>query len=102
MSIDKTFRGDLVAKSQGEMLRVVTKVNGSAGYVAIEQVKGTLQGHSGTFVLQHFGITSHGQDRLILEVVPDSGTGQLANLSGKMSIRFEDGKHTYEFDYALT
>ena len=101
MSIDKTFRGDLVAESQGEMLSVTTKVKGSAGYVAIEQVNGTLQGKRGTFVLQHFGIASHGENRLVLEVVPDSGTGQLANLSGKMTINIEEDKHTYEFDYTL-
>ena len=101
LSIDKTFRGDLVAESQGEMLSVTTKVKGSAGYVAIEQVNGTLQGKRGTFVLQHFGIASHGENRLVLEVVPDSGTGQLANLSGEMTISIEDDKHTYEFDYTL-
>jgi hypothetical protein len=101
MSIDKTFRGDLVAESQGEMLSVTTKVKGSAGYVAIEQVNGTLQGKSGTFVLQHFGIAGHSENRLVLEVVPDSGTGQLANLSGTMTISIEDDKHTYEFDYTL-
>ena len=102
MSIDKTFRGDLVAHSQGEMLSVTTGVDGSAGYVAIEQVTGTLGGKSGTFVLQHFGIMSHGQNRLILEVVPDSGTDQLAGLSGEMTIKIEDGKHSYEFDYSVT
>jgi hypothetical protein len=99
MSIDKTFYGDLAAKSQGEMLSVMTNVKDSAGYVAIEQVNGTLQGKSGTFVLQHFGIMSHGENRLVLEVVPDSGTNQLANLSGKMTITIEGGKHYYEFDY---
>lgn len=101
MSIDKTFRGDLVARSLGEMLSAMTKVKGSAGYVALEQVNGTLQGNSGTFVLQHFGTMNRGKDRLILEVVPDSGTGQLENLSGKMIIKIEDGKHYYEFDYSL-
>ncbi len=101
MSIDKTFRGDLVAKSQGEMLSVMTEVNGSAGYVAIEQVNGTLQGKRGTFVLQHYGIMSHGENRLVLEVVPDSGTGQLVNLSGKMTIKIENDKHFYEFNYSL-
>ncbi len=101
MSIDKTFRGDLVARSQGEMLSVMTEVNGSAGYVAIEQVNGTLQGKRGTFVLQHYGIMSHGENRLVLEVVPDSGTGQLVNLSGKMTIKIENDKHFYEFDYSL-
>ncbi len=101
MSIDKTFRGDLVAKSQGEMLSVMTTVKGSAGYVAIEQVIGNLGGKNGSFVLQHFGIMSHGENRLVLEVVPDSGTGQLAGLSGKMTIKIEDGKHLYEFHYAF-
>lgn len=101
MSIDKTFRGDLAAKSQGEMLSVMTTVKDSAGYVAIEQVIGNLGDKNGSFVLQHFGIMSHGENRLVLEVVPDSGTGQLAGLSGKMIIKIADGKHSYEFHYAL-
>jgi hypothetical protein len=101
MSIDKTFWGDLVARSQGEMLSVVTTVQGSAGYVAIEQVSGTLHGRQGTFVLQHFGVMSCGQNRLVLEVVPDSGAGQLANLAGQMTIKIEGGQHFYEFDYTL-
>ena len=102
MSIDKSFSGDLEAKSQGEMLTAMTAVQGAASYVAIEQVKGTLQGKSGTFVLQHFGVMNSRENRLILEVVPDSGTGQLINLSGQMTIKIEDGKHFYEFEYMLT
>lgn len=101
LSIDKTFRGDLVARSQGEMLTATTGVEGSAGYVAIEQVSGILQGKRGTFVLQHFGLMSRGQQRLILEVVPDSGTGELVNLAGKMTIKIENSKHHYEFDYSV-
>lgn len=102
MSIDKIFKGDLEAQSQGEMLSAMTPVEGSAGYVAIEQVNGTLHGKQGTFVLQHFGITNAAGSRLVLEVVPDSGTGELANLTGKMMIQNQDGKHTYQFDYSLT
>ncbi len=101
LSIDKTFTGDLVASSQGEMLSAMTNVKGSAGYVAIEQVNGTLHGKHGTFVLQHFGVVSGGANRLVLEVVPDSGTGELAKLAGEMSITIEDGKHLYAFDYRL-
>jgi hypothetical protein len=101
MSITKTFSGNLVAKSLGEMLSAGTKFPDSAGYVAIEQVDGALNGKSGTFVLQHFAILDRGAQRLILEVVPDSGTDQLENLSGKMIIKIENGKHFYEFDYAL-
>lgn len=101
MSIDKTFSGDLAATSKGEMLSAMTPVKGSAGYVAIEQVNGTLAGKSGSFVLQHFGAMNHGENRLILEVVPDSGTDQLTGLFGKMSINIENGKHFYEFEYEL-
>lgn len=102
MSIDKTFDGDLKATSKGEMLSALTTRPGSGGYVAIEQVSGTLSGKSGSFVLQHFGIMAGGDDRLILEVVPDSGTDELIGLSGSMTITIEDGKHFYDFDFELS
>ena len=102
MSIDKTFYGDLAATSEGQMLTAMTAVEGSAGYVAIEQVSGSLHGKKGTFVLQHYGIMNPDGQRLILEVVPDSGTGQLARLSGQMSIFIENGQHNYELAYSLT
>jgi hypothetical protein len=101
MSIDKTFDGGLKAHSQGEMLSAMTPEKGSAGYVAIEQVSGTLSGRKGGFVLQHFGTMNKGQDHLVLEVVPGSGTGQLAGLAGKMAINIDDGQHLYEFEYEL-
>jgi len=101
MSLDKTFHGELDATSKGEMLSAMTPIKGSAGYVAIEQVNGSLSGKSGSFVLQHFGMMERGKDRLILEVVPDSGTGELESLTGSMAINIEDGKHEYVFEYEL-
>ncbi len=101
LSIDKQFSGELEATSQGEMLSVGTNVEGSAGYVAIEQVSGTLQGHKGTFILQHKGTMNRGAPELIITVVPDSGTGQLVGLIGKMGVRIEEGKHFYDFEYTL-
>ncbi len=102
MSISKTFHGELSATSTGEMLSVMTSTDGSAGYVAIEQVTGRLGGKEGSFVLQHYGIMSDGESRLILEVVPKSGTGDLSAISGEMKIVIEDGKHFYEFDYNIS
>ncbi|MBO9492418.1 DUF3224 domain-containing protein [Endozoicomonas sp. G2_1] len=99
MSINKTFHGDLSAESKGEMLNVMTPVKGSAGYVAIEQVSGSLSGKRRTFVLQHYGIMSGGKDKLVLEVVPDSATGELVGLTGQMTIRIESGQHYYDFEY---
>jgi hypothetical protein len=101
MSIDKKFYGDLEANSKGEMLSAMTTTQGSAGYVAIEQVFGNLSGKNGSFVLQHFGTINRGNDRLILEVVPDLASGMLSGLTGTMIISIEEGQHYYEFDYQL-
>lgn len=101
MSIDKTFFGGLEASSKGEMLSAMTPTQGSAGYVAIEQVTGSLSGRQGSFVLQHFGTMNKGKDRLILEVVPDSGSGELSGLRGEMIIKIEEGQHNYHFEFEL-
>ena len=90
-----------VATSHGQMLTALTPVKGSAGYVAIERVNGTLQGRSGSFVFQHSGSMDHGAQRLSISVVADSGTGGLAGISGEFRITITDGQHFYEFDYAL-
>lgn len=101
MSLNKQFHGDLEATGRGEMLTAGTPVQGSAGYVAIERISGKLHGRSGSFVLQHLGIMTRGEPQLSVTVVPDSGTEELAGLSGKMTIQIADGKHSYELDYAV-
>lgn len=101
MSIDKTFHGGLDAKSRGEMLSSLTGVKGSAGYVAIERVEGSLDGRKGSFVLQHSGSMARGAQSLTITVVPDSGTGQLVGLEGRMAILVDAGKHSYDFEYSL-
>ena len=101
MSIDKQFHGGLEGTSQGEMLSAMTDIKGSAGYVAIERVSATLNGRRGTFVLQHNATMNRGEPFLNIIVVPDSGSGELAGLSGSMRIIIADGRHSYEFDYSL-
>ena len=101
MSIDKQISGDLVAETKGQMLSAMTATKGSAGYVAIERVEGTLHGRKGTFVLQHTGLMNRGTPSLSVIVVPDSGTGDLVGLSGTFDIIIADGKHSYEFKYSL-
>ena len=101
MLIDKRFAGGLEATSKGQMLAVRTATEGSAGYVAMELVTGRLDGREGTFVLQHSGTMERGAQRLSIEVVPDSGTGELAGLAGRMELDFSGGGHSYHFDYAL-
>lgn len=101
MSIDKQFHGDLEATSSGQMLAVRTSTPGSAGYVAMEHVSGTLQGRSGTFVLQHSSTMERGTPRQSITVVPDSATGQLEGLAGEMLIEITEGEHFYNFEYTL-
>jgi hypothetical protein len=101
MAIDKQFRGDLEATSRGEMLTGGLIAKGSAGYVAIERVSGTLHGRSGTFILQHSGTMARGVPQLSVTVVPDSGTGELAGLAGRMTIEIDGGNHSYEFEYTI-
>lgn len=100
-TFDKTFHGDLHAHSQGEMLAAVTAVKGSAGYVAMERVTGTLLGKPGSFVLMHTGTMSQGASLLTIQVVPDSGTDQLTGLTGRMDIQIVDGHHFYTFGFSL-
>ena len=102
MSIDKQFHGDLEGISKGEMLSAGTGAGGSSGgYVAIESVKGTIAGRSGTFVFQHSATMNRGVPALSVSVIPDSGTGDLTGLTGTLMINIADGKHSYEFDYML-
>ncbi|HEU4365425.1 MAG TPA: DUF3224 domain-containing protein [Candidatus Krumholzibacteria bacterium] len=102
MSISKVYEGGLAGTAQGEMLTALTPVEGSAGYVAIERVTGTLEGRTGSFVLQHTGTMSKGEQKLSITVVPDSGTGELAGMAmGVFRLRIEEGKHFYEFEYTL-
>ena len=101
MSLDKQFHGDLEGTSKGQMLVTGTEVQGSAGYVAMERVNGTLHGRKGTFALQHSGTMTRGTPQLSVTVVPDSGTGELVGLAGKMKINIVDGKHLWDFEYTL-
>ena len=95
MSLDKQFHGDLEATSKGEMLSAGTDVKGSAGYVAMERISGTLRGRNGSFVLQHNATMTRGAPYMNIVVVPDSGTGQLKGLVGKMLIVITESKHSY-------
>ena len=99
--LEKRFHGALDAASKGQMLAFRSAVEGSAGYVAMELVDGMLDGRRGTFVLQHSGTMTRGAPHLVLGVVPDSGTGELAGLRGTMGIEISAGKHWYVFDYSI-
>jgi hypothetical protein len=99
--LDKRYFGGLDATGAGQMLAIRSAVPGSAGYVAMERVTGTLDGRRGSFALQHRGVMTRGAAELLLTVVPDTGTEGLEGLSGAMSIEIANGEHHYGFDYTL-
>ena len=100
--LDKQIQGDLEATSEGEMMGADSPVQGSAGYVAVERVTGSLHGKKGSFVLQHKSSMRKGADfKMDITVVPDSGTNELAGIAGTFTIIFEGKNHLYEFDYTM-
>jgi hypothetical protein len=100
-ALDKQYHGDLEATAKGLMLGCGNPADGTAGYVALEQVEGTLAGRSGSFAVQHSGTMDHGTLDLTLLIVPGSGTGELAGIAGNLTFKNESGKHSYALDYTL-
>jgi hypothetical protein len=102
MLLEKHYHGDLEGTAKGQMLTTGISANKSGTYTAMETFTGTLQGKTGSFALHHTGIMRAGTPDLTINVVPDSGTGQLSGIAGKMNILIApDGKHSYEFEYTL-
>ncbi|HEY0504657.1 MAG TPA: DUF3224 domain-containing protein [Lysobacter sp.] len=98
---DKVFHGALDGTGVVHMLAVGTQVDGSAAYVAVERISGTLEGLSGSFLTQHNGTLDRGAPSLSVTVVPDSGTDELTGLRGRIAIDIVEGKHFYTFDYEV-
>lgn len=101
MLLDKQYHGDLIGVGQGEMLSAGNPAVGSAGYVAIEHVTGTLGDRSGSFALQHAGVMHDGTSQLAISIVPGSGTGDLAGIAGTLKIDIIERQHYYQLDYTL-
>jgi hypothetical protein len=101
MSLHKEFQGELKAIALGQMLAAMSPVKGSAAYVAIDRVTGSLQGRQGSFSLYHCGVMDRGTPQLTVSIVPDSGTDELTGISGNLAIRVEEGQHFYDLEYQL-
>jgi LDH2 family malate/lactate/ureidoglycolate dehydrogenase len=100
--LDKQYHGDLEGTAEGQMLTAGSPQKGSAAYVAVERVTGTLQGRKGSFMLTHSGTMNKGDLHLLITIVPDSGTDELAGIAGTLTIQIVDGKHNYELAYTLS
>jgi hypothetical protein len=101
LSIAKTWSGDLAGVGRGLMLSAGDPTQGSAGYVALERFDGSLHGRAGSFAFHQLGVMHEGEQRLDYLVVPGSGTGELAGITGTLDLTIDDRGHTYALTYAL-
>lgn len=98
--LTKTFSGDVEGESAAELLMAYGSEEGSAAYVGLERVTGSVHGRSGSFVLRHSAVMERGEGSSSLDVVPDSGTGELRGLRGEASISVEPGGgHSFTLEY---
>ncbi|MCG7537555.1 DUF3224 domain-containing protein [Pseudoalteromonas sp. OOF1S-7] len=100
MLINKTYDGDVIGTGVGQMLSKRTE-SGVAVYSAIEEFVGSIEGKSGSFTLSHYGFMSKETQELKIEIVPGSGAGELASISGSLQIIQSEGKHSYILTYSL-
>lgn len=99
--LDKTFEGELSGIASGELIGVTPGERGSGAYVAIERFEGVLAGRAGTFHMVHRGVMTRGAPDLLVTIVPNSGTGELSGISGRMHILIEPGIHRYRLEYTI-
>lgn len=99
--VNKVFAGELVGASTAHMLAAMTQEPGSATYVAIEHISGTVRGKTGGFAVYQVGQRDQGAETLKIEIVAGSGWGELAGIRGEMDITITDGQHFYSLEAAL-
>ncbi len=105
-TVRKTYRGALEGEGVAQLLTCQADpadLAAGAGYIASEEFRGQLDGHQGSFVMQHWGLSGGGsQPRTAGHIVPGSATGALAGLTGTLQIDVDtEGKHSITLDYEL-
>ncbi|WP_426169102.1 DUF3224 domain-containing protein [Sandarakinorhabdus sp. DWP1-3-1] len=102
MTVTKAFSGGMTATAEGDMLTAAGAVPESAAYVLIERVTGSIDGKAGSFAFMHHATMDRGKPDQHISIVPDSGSGGLAGISGAMTMRIDDGGvHHYDLAYRL-
>ena len=99
-TLAKTFSGGMTGSGVGQMLAGGVSAE-EATYVALERFVGTLDGKEGAFLLAHRGDMNAQGYTLSITVVPGSGTGELAGISGDFALTLEGGEHRYDLGYSL-
>lgn len=101
MSFTKTWEGDLSGTGTGELLSVGDPKSGTAAYTVLEVFGGELSGRRGSFAFHQYGTMQAGQTTLRYDIVPASGSGELAGISGQLQLDIVDKVHHYTLSYDL-
>lgn len=102
-TMEKRFDGEIAGRAVTVFTSAYDQDAGVGTYVAMESFEGSLHGRAGAFGFVHSASTS-GSDRSaeFLGVVPESGTGDLAGITGTGGIAVDpDGTHRIWLDYEL-
>lgn len=100
LDFTKTWTGAMAGTGRGVMISGGDPGAGEAGYVCFEIFEGSIDGREGTIALQQFGTMTGGNSELRYEVVPGSGTGELAGISGVVELRVDEtGQHHVRLRY---
>lgn len=100
VAVKRAFHGDIEGTGEAILLMCQSK-NGDAGYIASEAVVCTLAGKKGGFVLQHGATMGAGAQAPFGYIVPGSGTGDLAGISGTCVWRHDEHESSFELTYEL-
>lgn len=102
-TMEKHFEGEVAGRSGTLFTSAFDQAAGVGTYVAMESFEGALQGRQGAFNFVHSAATSGtGRAQEFFAIVPASGTGELAGISGGGGMAVDaDGTHRVWFDYDL-
>lgn len=99
--ITQSYLGGIEGHGELQYLMCYTS-DGNAVFVGIETMTGTIEGRTGSLVLQHQGTFAAGVARSNFTIVAHSGQGEFANIVGEGSFESsEKGQANYQMSVNL-
>ena len=99
--VEQAFTGDIEGEGAVQWL-MSYRSDGTAHFVGLQRVRGTLSGRSGTFLVETSGEFDGAEASGSWTVITGSGTEDLEGLRGTGSFRAPHGSHaTFVLDFEL-
>jgi Protein of unknown function (DUF3224) len=95
------FGGGIVGEGSVEWM-FCYRPDRSARFVGLQRIEGSIEGRTGSFVMESTGDHDGRQSKGHWRIIPGSGAGELAGISGEGSFDAPGGPEaTYQLDYQL-